>query len=248
VLDNRELRARFDRCVDNLLSLRISPDDGPDRTLWTAVYDLQGQPNRRLREFGSDVDLLACRHALQVLLTTYLVTLEPKGDEAVRAAVKSIGVLPPQDEPAGRWHRFYDRRGHPTIPPQPTTRPGEGRAPRGMFARPDEALEPAEDTVDLGPLLRLAHEAAERGGPEVAKQLAGQIPISRRLAEVACGLSDDPLTDGRPAGNHPGVAQPANPEQPAARDLQQPGPAAELWELLRDAEKAPRASAQRPMP
>ena len=201
VLDSREARASFDRSVESLLSERIPADDGPDRPLWTGVYDLQGQPNRRLPEFSKDVDLLACRNVMQVLLTAYLVTLNPKADEATRDAVKAIGALPPENAPAGRWHRFYDRRGHPTIPPRPTSGPAEGQARRrGMFARPDEAPEPTEDTVDLGPLLALARHAAERGGPEIAKELAGQVPFNRRLAEVACGLSDDPLAGQLPAG------------------------------------------------
>jgi hypothetical protein len=247
VLDNREARASFDRCVESLLSARISADDGPDRPLWTGVYDLQGQPDRRLPEFAKDVDLLACRNVMQVLLTAYLVTLNPKADEATRDAVKAIGALPQENAPAGRWHRFYDRRGHPTIPPRPTSGPAEGQARRrGMFARPDEAPEPTEDTVNLGPLLALAGRAAERGGPEVAKELAGQLPLNRRLAEVACGLSDDALASQTSAGKGAADArQGAAAQAPPGHALEQPGQAAELWRLLRQAEDASRAATPR---
>jgi hypothetical protein len=117
-----------------------------------------------------------------------------------------------------------------------------------MFARPDEAPEPADDTVALGALFRLAHQAAERGGPEVAKALAAQLPFNRRLAEVACGLSDDPLADRRPPGNGAADARPGEAAQSPGHALQQPGQAAELWGLLRQAEDAARPAIPRRTP
>jgi hypothetical protein len=249
VLDNREARASFDRCVESVLSARISDDDSPDRPLWTGVYDLQGQPNRRLPEFSKDTDLLACRHAIQVLLTAYLVTLSPKADETMRDAVKAIEGLTPENGPLGRWHRFYDRRGHPTIPPRPTSGPAEGQARRrGMFARPDEPPEPVDETVVMGPLLGVARRAAERGGPEVAKALAGQVPFNRRLAEVACGLSDDPLADRIPPDKGAAIARQGAAQSSPGHALQQPGQAAELWALLRAAEDASRTAIRPPTP
>jgi hypothetical protein len=118
-----------------------------------------------------------------------------------------------------------------------------------MFARPDEAPEPTEDTVDVGPLLALARHAAERGGPEFAKELAEQVPFNRRLAEVACGLSDDPLAGQLPAGKGTADARPGAPAQaPPGHALEQPGQAAEVWRLLRQAEDASRAASTRPAP
>src|SRR5207302_4738256 len=118
VLDNRDLLVSFDHAVDQVLAMRAAVGGPvPERPLWRAAYDLQGQPLWHATDFPDAVDVVASRRMMQVLLAATFAAGSLKAEGAAREAGLALEELRLRDPvnagderarqgQGGKFHRF----------------------------------------------------------------------------------------------------------------------------------------------
>jgi hypothetical protein len=182
VLGDRQLEGYFERGTDHLIAIRLVAGRPVARALWGPAYTLEGGPNTRAEDLPGVPDLLATRHAIEVLLAGYLVTLGAKYATALKEARDAIAGL--DRLPNGGWHRRYNAALKPMAAPA-ATQPGSVFAP----PPPPVALRPTR-TAEVLALLDRAQKIA---GKLLRDEIDAVQPLRRRLELLLAGFSDDAL-------------------------------------------------------
>lgn len=185
-LGRKEYGLAADRCVEQLLDLRIREEDSPGRNLWAPVYTLGGEPVEDLEELPYVIDVMASRYAVETLLAARLVAGKGVGTE-LAAAAKAAGELPRTD---GQWQRWYDLFLREAPKPEPQ------RGGSGVFEREAEDDDASAVVGDFGfsEVLKAADTSLAIGADKFGHQLTADFSRSERLAQAVCGLADNALT------------------------------------------------------
>jgi hypothetical protein len=197
VLDDDRLRTRAERAVGELVTLRIADAGGAGHDLWSTAYNLDETLHTKVDALSPAIDAQASRMAMQALLAACLLG----GDEAtapvLREAAEALARLPKEN---GRWRRRYDWNLRLPSDPPAAPEPDEEEVgpPSAVFdldSSPPGEWEPA---VGVDEIIRAARRLDKLGPEGYAKQLGAQMPVTRRLALVLCGLDDEALTAEAP--------------------------------------------------
>lgn len=201
LLDDRQLLTYVDRTITQLASLRLVAGAPPKRAMWAAAYRPDGDPNPRLPEFPYCVDLLATRHAAEVLLADALLrpaagppVAGPSAAATPLAELRTALASLPRTA-AGGWHRRYvPDTLTPLVAPTtaPTTQPAsyfDVKPATQPAVSPVSSLAPPR-TADL--LARL-DRLRDVGIAALNQEMAAGMPVRRRMAVALAGLADDAM-------------------------------------------------------
>jgi hypothetical protein len=198
-LDDRQLDQHVDRAADQLVALRLVAGRPPRRALWASAYRPDGDANLRLAELPLAVDLLATRHAAEVLLARYLLALDSRLDPPLTDLREALAGLPRL--PAGDWHRRYEPNGlRPFVGPSPAA----ATQPASVFDFARPATNPATAVALAAPcrtaeLLARLDRIRVVGPKSTRDELATTLPLRQRIVLAVAGLVDDAIVmDGPP--------------------------------------------------
>jgi hypothetical protein len=193
VLEKREYAMAADRCVEQLLRLRIREETSPGQGLWGPAYTLGGDPVRDIDEFPYGIDLLASRYAVDTLFATRLLVGRKNLDEPLAVASKAIFGLPRTND---RWeprYPLFPRKAEPAAPSEETNGTSNDTDDEKEKAKP-----PAFDDATLSSLLSAVNRSQSIGAEKFASEVWNDADPTQRLAVTVCHLSEDLLTMQRP--------------------------------------------------
>jgi hypothetical protein len=204
VLERREYALTADRCVDELLRVRIHADGATGQWLWPPAAKLGGEVADDIPELPPGVDLVATRYAMETLLAARIVTNHDGLDKELASAVTSITALP---KPGGRWLRRYDVFASSAPAEAPTTKPSDTSDDGNKSNETKAKTRPSPNVLqgeDFAQTLRAVHLTQTAGPKTWTEPKPGEPRLAERLAVTACGLTDRPfgaLADGGPNPN-----------------------------------------------
>ena len=193
VLGDTRTRLSVEHSIQLLLRMRIGGASRLGDSLWATAYGLDGYVSQRLPDYPPGVDLLASRHAMQILLAAYVMLDDPPTHEGDKVswsrplidAAMAVGKLPKYE---GKWLRRYDFDVSATPAP-PSTQPS-GFETKPPFIPPTQRT----DTWGLTTLTEDAQNLIDSGRDRFKTALATNFTIRQRLAAAVCGLDDDPFS------------------------------------------------------
>jgi hypothetical protein len=199
VLARREYALTADRCVDELLLVRIRADGATGQSLWPPAAKLGGEAVDDIAELPPGADLVATRYAMETLLGARLVTNRGSLDKELVAALTSLAALP---KPGGRWRRRYELFPRDAAPAIPSTQPSVNESTAKTQPSPDvlqgDEFEQTRRTV---------HLAQTAGVKNWTEPNPGEPRLVDRLAATACGLTDRPFASFAEAGQNPALPE-----------------------------------------
>jgi hypothetical protein len=193
LLARREYSLTVDRCVDQLLRLRIRADGATGVGLWAPAATLGGDILTDVPELLPGVDLLATRYAMETLLADRVVADRTNLDKELLAAMAAIAQLP---KTAGHFPRRYE-----LFPSSAATQP------TGAETRPWSS-----DVFDEQQLLQILRDVrlTQTAGPKTwTEPKANGLVLTDRLAMTLCGLTAGPFEPLGPTTPLPPGAPPA---------------------------------------
>ena len=211
VLEKREYAMAADRCVEQLLRLRIRDESSPGFGLWGPAYTLGGDPVRDLEEIPYGIDVLASRYATETLFASKLVAGRKDLDEPLAAASKAMLALPKSN---GSWEPRY-----PIFPRKDAPAPPSDEAKDDTSNDTNEDEKPKTPAFDDAGLMNLLTVVNQRNAPE-------NFGPTERLAATVCHLSDDLLLE------QPGATKRTHADLPDA--------VTNAWGLLLKIKSAPK--------
>ncbi len=192
VLGDIRARLSVEHSIALLTRMRLGSNSKMGESLWATAYGLDGYPSQQLPDFPPGVDMRASRHAMQILLTAYVMLDDPPPRDAEKNAwskpladaATAIGKLPTYE---GKWLRRYDLDVAATPAP-PSTKPS-GFNTQSLTNPPNQQT----DAFGLATLVEDAQNLADSGRDRFKAALVANFTIHQRLAAAVCGLEDDPF-------------------------------------------------------
>jgi hypothetical protein len=207
VLGRREYALTADRCVDELLRVRIRAESATGQWLWPPAAKLGGDVVDDIPELPPGADLVATRYALETLLAARLVTNHDVLDKELGTAITSITALPKR---GGRYLRGYDLFPRSTPAEAPSTQPSDTSADGDKSKETSAKTRPSPDVLqgeEFAQTLRAVH-LTQTAGPKIwTEPKPGEPRLADRFAITACRLTDQPFAKLAEAGQNPGLAE-----------------------------------------
>jgi hypothetical protein len=183
VFEDRQLEGYFDRAADHLIAIRIFAGRPPGKALWSTAYRLDGDASTREPGLPVCADLAATRHATEVLLAGYLLTMRGKFDVPLKEVHDALAALP--RVPGGGWGRRYDLELKPMG--------GPASQPSGTFEPPAAVAKLVEPLT--AELFRRLDRVQQVGAKRTRDEMEAVMPLRRRIVLMLGGLSDDLLVN-----------------------------------------------------
>lgn len=203
VLARREYELTADRCVDELLRLRIRADGATGQSLWPAAAKLGGEAIDDIPELPPGADLLATRFAMETLLAARLVTDHGALDKELFASLTSVAALP---KPGGRWRRRYDLYPRSAAAVEvPSTQQSDTSADGGTPKQTTAKTRPSPDVLqgdEFEQSLRAVRVTQTEGPRRWTEPKPGEPRLVDRLASTACRLTDRPFASFAESGKN----------------------------------------------
>lgn len=178
LLQDKEFSKAAVKSLDHLLGLRIRAMKLEAQSLWSGVYDLQGQPAPHKIGLPESPDLLASRYSMQTLLAGYLLIGDRKYGQAVDEAFKSLDELKMKENV---WRRFPDAK--------------ENNEPPPMFGVPSST---EFGSLGLPGVLSSMRQMKQQGRDKFSEMLSVQFTPRQHMIAALVGLSDEPLSVALP--------------------------------------------------
>jgi hypothetical protein len=192
VLDDARARRSVERSLQTILRMRVGGASKLGEPFWATAYGLDAFPTDRVQEFPPGVDMIATRHAMQMLLAGYVILGDPPiaGEEdrswskALKEAATALPRLPKFE---GKWIRRYEYDVAATPPPP--------AAPTDAFDTRRQLVASAQQLGMFG-LETLAEDSLnliDVGREKFVAALSANFTPRQRLAAAVCGLEEDPF-------------------------------------------------------
>jgi len=178
-------RRSVEKSLAFLLKARVSPGTNIGAALWQPVYGGNAVAVDQLAEFPAGVDSLASRYSMQAMLSAWVVLGDDQRLAACEAASKSLNDLIKGDD--GFWHRRFSFKGASLDPPP--------KAPSNI----GETVAPLPTDPGLALTSQTIATARELGREKFRERLNANFTPKQHLAQVICGLTDDPMSLDFPA-------------------------------------------------
>jgi hypothetical protein len=206
VLGRREYALTADRCVEELLRIRVRADGATGQWLWPPAAKLGGEVADDIPELPPGPDLVATRYAMETLLAARVVTNHDALDKELATAIASITALP---KPRGHWLRRYDLFPRSAVEHAPTSQPSRP-ADGNKFNETTAKTRPSPDVLqgeDFAQTMRAVHLTQTAGQKIWTEPKRGEPRLVDRLAVTACGLTDGPFSTFAEARPNSGLAE-----------------------------------------
>jgi hypothetical protein len=207
VLARREYALTADRCVEELLRVRIRADGATGQWLWPPAAKLGGEVVDDIPELPPGADLVATRYALETLLAARLVMSHDLLDKELGTAVTSIAALP---KPGGRYVRRYEPFPRSAAAEAPSTQQSDTSAGGKESSETSAKTRPSPDVLqgeDLAQTLRAVHLTQTAGPKTWTEPKPGEPRLVDRFAMTACRLTDQPFANLTAASQNPDLAK-----------------------------------------
>jgi hypothetical protein len=204
VLGRREYSLTVDRCVDQLLRVRIRSEGATGKGLWPPAAKLGGEVVDDIPELPPGADLTATRYAMETLLAAQLFSNHDAYGKELAAGVTSITALP---KPGGHWLRRYELFPRSAPVEAPSTQQSD-TATDDKTGQTTAKTRPAPNVLtgeEFAQTMRAVHLTLTAGPKTWTEPKPGEPRLVDRLAVTACGLTDAPYSSFAEAGQNAGL-------------------------------------------